>query len=290
VLLCTGGSAAVLIAAVLLCSAVSAGAHTQAPPRARVCAPACLPANSGAHWPTRMRLTLPRTAITLRGGGLAAAVALADHSGKAATLFGNMRVPASLLAGALLPLAFGFPMPPCKDEVLAQRLSMANTIIGTISLVAALLAVVYSSVAVNKLTETTPHLAESVSHLLMRDYEQYWLGTNVHFLLGLLGAVAMIGIRAGLLGGVLPAATAVSGILLMTSIVNRGIAIGDGSGVDGVKFGSHFGSLIMRYMFIVAQQAVREGGPLALASVILPTASVALALRRLFAPPSISSK
>ncbi|KAJ1635572.1 hypothetical protein T492DRAFT_965359 [Pavlovales sp. CCMP2436] len=245
VLLCTGGSAAVLIAAVLLCSAVSAGAHTQAPPRARVCAPACLPANSGAHWPTRMRLTLPRTAITLRGGGLAAAVALADHSGKAATLFGNMRVPASLLAGALLPLAFGFPMPPCKDEV---------------------------------------------SHLLMRDYEQYWLGTNVHFLLGLLGAVAMIGIRAGLLGGVLPAATAVSGILLMTSIVNRGIAIGDGSGVDGVKFGSHFGSLIMRYMFIVAQQAVREGGPLALASVILPTASVALALRRLFAPPSISSK
>ncbi|KAJ1639658.1 hypothetical protein T492DRAFT_856262 [Pavlovales sp. CCMP2436] len=43
-------------------------------------------------------------------------------------------------------------------------------------------------------------------------------------------------------------------------------------------------------MFVVAQQAVREGGPLALASIILPTASVALALRRLFAPPSIDSE
>jgi hypothetical protein len=104
--------------------------------------------------------------------------ALADHSGKASQLFGNMRMPAAFLASLILSLTFGMKLPSSKNEKNDRRYALLNTFVGTISLLSELNAIVQASVAVNKLTETLPAPAASVLALLQRDYQLAWLGTN----------------------------------------------------------------------------------------------------------------
>ena len=51
---------------------------------------------------------LTSSARSMGGGSeLSAAVALADYTGAAASLFNNMKTPASILAGAIVGLGFG---------------------------------------------------------------------------------------------------------------------------------------------------------------------------------------
>lgn len=161
--------------------------------------------------------------VSLRGGAGAAAVELAQHADRAAALFGNMRVPASIILGSIVPLTFAFELPKCGSEEANRRWHAVNLLLGTFSLLSELVAVMHSSIAVNKLTETAPALAPSVLALLRRDFELAWLGTNVHFFFGLLGIAAMVGLRAGLALGVLPAAATSSAVLLMMSVLNDGI-------------------------------------------------------------------
>jgi hypothetical protein len=184
---------------------------------------------------------------------------LADHTSGASVLFGNMRVPAAFMAGLLLSLTFAIQMSG------SEQVRKANTLLGVLSLLAELLAVVHSTVAVNKLIETRPLPSASVLALIQRDFERDWLGTNVHFLLGLLGAALMIGLRSyvalGPHWGVVTAAATISAVLLILSIVNDGISSGDGM-ADGVRFGADFTSVMVRYVRLLVAHARETGGPL----------------------------
>ena len=55
------------------------------------------------------------------------------------------------------------------------------------ALTSCIVTVTWSSVIVNQLTETQVAKAQSVWHLLVRDYELAWAGVNTHFFTGLLG-------------------------------------------------------------------------------------------------------
>lgn len=137
----------------------------------------------------------------------ASAAALKDYSGAAASLFNNMKTPASILAGAIIPLGFLSPLPqppahvaavakkgkkePEPDLVASIQKSLDRMLRKTYLLVtifsfgSELLAVIWSTVAVNQLTETVVAPAESVWALLRRDwYDLAWSATNSHFLLG----------------------------------------------------------------------------------------------------------
>jgi hypothetical protein len=69
---------------------------------------------------------------------MSSAVALKDYSGAAASLFNNMKTPASILAGAMVGLGFLSPLPnppaklafvsPAKGEKVGVRQQMATSI------------------------------------------------------------------------------------------------------------------------------------------------------------------
>lgn len=191
------------------------------------------------------------------------AAKLADHSAKAAALFSNMRVPAAFLAGAVIPLAFAIPLPKTDRPERDRLYYLTNLTLGVLAFASELLAVVYTTVACNKLTETVSAPSSTVFALLGRDHELAWLGTNVCFLLGVFAACAMVVLRAALMANgsfaPLPTSLVAVAMLLMTSHINQGIADGDGA---GSAFGTSFPSLLLRYGQLLAQQAASGTAPL----------------------------
>ena len=141
----------------------------------------------------------------------ASAAALKDYAPAAASLFNNMKTPASILAGAMIPLVFLSPLPQPPAHVAAvvpatkrgknkepeaplttaiqksldRMLRKTYLLVTIFSFGSELLAVIWSTVAVNQLTETVVAPAESVWALLKRDwYDLAWSATNSHFLFG----------------------------------------------------------------------------------------------------------
>lgn len=204
--------------------------------------------------------------------------ALQDFSGAASSLFGNLIGPASMIAGGLVPLGF-LAEKISGDGKNKNRLQTIYFLIAVFSLANELMAIMYATVASNKLTETVVAPAASVFALLQRDYELSWIGTNVHFMTGLFGFMAMIGIRAYAFlpkSIHLPAAgIAGSFFLAMLSVVNRGIAEGNR---QGQVFGCSIFSLMMRYVGLLFNQSFTRGHPLAILAGILGLGSTAWVL------------
>ena len=103
---------------------------------------------------------------------------------------------------------------------------------------------------------------DSCTHLIGRDYELEWIGTNLHFLGGLAGFGVMVGLRLWIsnppakgdgrmstVAKVVICWTAAT-ITMGMSIVNRGIAQGDGAGEN---FGANVGTLGIRYLQLLSQ-------------------------------------
>ena len=179
----------------------------------------------------------------------------ADYSAAAKALFGNVMSPAAMLTGGLVPLGFlAEPMPddgkPWKKK--ANRLYM---VLSVASLANELMAIMYATVASNKLTEAAVRPATSVFALIKRDYELPWIGTNLHFMLGMMGFVGMIMLRALCLFPVsfnsATAGLAFSALLGMMSIVNVGISEGDGR---GKKLGGNLVTLGFRYVSLLVKE------------------------------------
>lgn len=74
------------------------------------------------------------------------------------------------------------------------------------------------------------------------------------------------------------AGLAISGLLLMVSIVNRGVAAGGGKGSG---YGATVFSLIGHYVFLLTKRATTVGsmGPLEFSSIAIFTLSIAIAVR-----------
>ena len=123
------------------------------------------------------------------------ALAVKDYAPAAASLFNNMKTPASILAGAIVPLGFlaALPDPPDdKDNVpffhktMDRMLRKSYLLVTLFSFGSQLLAVMWATVAVNQLTETVVEPAASVWALLKRQdwLDLAWSATNSHFVLG----------------------------------------------------------------------------------------------------------
>jgi len=221
-------------------------------------------------------LAARRPELFIRGGD-------ADYRGEAQGLFGNLIGPATFLAGSLVPLGFLAPPLPGR-KTCHKRIRYAYSLLAVFSLCNEASAIVYATVASNKLTEIASAPAASVFDLIKRDYELSWIATNVHFLFGLFGFLSMIGVRALMcFPAQLNKATAgiaVSALLGMCSVVNRGVVAGDGS---GHMYGNSILTLVTRYIVLLVNQVQKSGGILAMASISLGVVSLALALHAVIA-------
>lgn len=109
-------------------------------------------------------------------------------------------------------------------------------------------------------------------HLLRRDYDLAWLGTNAHFVAGMFGFSYVIALRT-YLGHGGPVGRAVSSfalasLLLMVAIVNRGVSSGSG---DGMRYGTSVASLFSAYLQTLFRRATSRAtfGPLEVLSMLV---------------------
>jgi hypothetical protein len=238
---------------------------------------------SGRHCPTH----LPAAAAT--------ATATAQYASQALGLFNNMKLPASIIAGAIVPLGFIVPLQlesEPDDTQLERRVRKLYPLISSISLASELIAVMWGTIATNQLTERSIPPAKSVWHLIQRDFELEWMAVNSHFCIGMFGFLAMIGSRAyfatqkGLLGKSV-SGVAVSGLALMVSIVNRGVASGGGTDVSTgttVRVGANVVALFLRYITLLLGRAIslKTFGILELFSVSMLVLSIFTGLKAVF--------
>jgi hypothetical protein len=172
-----------------------------------------------------------------------------------------MNLPSSIIAGAIVPLGFVAPLQVESEpgeNIWEQRARRMYQVLSVVTLATELIAVMWATVASNQLTENTFAPANSVWHLIQRDFELEWAAVNTHFVIGMLGFLGMIGIRSyfvakkALLGGA-TLGVALSSLALMVSIVNRGVAAGGGK---GRRFGGTVLSLAQRYTTLLLARAL----------------------------------
>jgi hypothetical protein len=205
-----------------------------------------------------------------------------DCAQEAAELFDNMRVPAALVAGSIVPLvSFAGPRLDLSDPPGTAFAKQLHFFVAMASLLSALLAVMYATVSFNSLTETHPPPAESVAEVLQRDYELAWLGCNVCFYLGLFGLAFTCAINGYIaLGPRIVKATAYllgSTILLMTSVINGAV---DQEGVLALSwgferwFGESILALVARYVRLLLRTAwyggIRRQGRFGVSAMLAP--------------------
>jgi hypothetical protein len=130
-----------------------------------------------------LAFTPPKSSLALRvrGGGnyFTPAAAVADYSGAVASLFDNMRAPAALIGGSLVPLGMlGAPPASKNDSPTVRALKKAYLVTAILAICGEITAVVYATIVINKLAETAVAPATSVVALIARDYELEWIGAR----------------------------------------------------------------------------------------------------------------
>lgn len=120
---------------------------------------------------------------------------LKDFRGEASNLFGNIRIPAALFAGASTGASFAMPLAAAEGF----RLAMVKRLYALLMMAAlssAIVAVVVSTLTVGSLlTQVTPK-TYSVNELIRKHYDLEWASTRFHFLSGVLYFIVGIGLRA----------------------------------------------------------------------------------------------
>jgi hypothetical protein len=189
---------------------------------------------------------------------------LKDYSSAVVGLFNNMRTPAALISGSIVPL--GIMTAPTIQESDSRKLKVMKTlyiVLSVTSLLSEILAVTYASIAINKLVEVPQPATTGVAELIEQNHELAWVGTNIHFLFGMMGFALIVGLRVyfsfGERVGNLAIGWSVAAFLQALSIVNAGIAMGHGDEGDmQSRFASNFFFLNIRYIQLVAVHA--QGG------------------------------
>ncbi|KAL3921127.1 MAG: hypothetical protein SGILL_002914 [Bacillariaceae sp.] len=213
------------------------------------------------------------------------AAALADHSAAAVGLFNNMRVPAALIAGSLVPIGIlsAPQIDEKKDSKVTKLAKKANILLAGISLLNEILAVTYSSIAINKLVEIAAPPTTGVAELIAQTHLLAWVGTNVHFLLGLTGFALVVGAKAyfGGFGSKVGRAAmgwSVAVFLQAVSIINRGISMGAMD--ESARFASNLFTLVAKYIKLLVKSA--KGGVFASAAILVGFYSIVATFQALF--------
>lgn len=239
-----------------------------------------------------------RTSVRLR-------TSLVDYSPAATALFENMKTPASILAAGMISIGFlaPFQLPESVEgqPKMVRRIELLKRAYITVTLISfcsELLAVMWATVAVNQLTERVVAPSESVWDLLQRDCDLSWAAVNSHFVVGLVGFMYMVGIRGYIMllaaeaSEALIAATlagVAAALLLMVSVVNRGVEAGGG---EGIGYGATVLDLFAHYVTLLYERAVsvESFGPLELSAIILELVSIACALYAVLSPGVVGTR
>ncbi len=232
-------------------------------------------------------VTFPQQICSLSiSSAASAAISLKDHSSTASSLFNNMRTPAALIGGAIVPLGI-LSAPPLQEDdgSVVRLLKKGNMLLAIASLLSEILAITYSTVAINKLAEVTFPPTSGVSDLISSHFELAWIGTNVHFLLGMFGFGLLVGTKAyftygGKLGKI-AGSWSFAAFLQCTSIVNNGISMGQGNiddlGFHGSRYANNLLSLCLKYIQIIFSTA--RTGPLPLLAIMLTLYSIVASMQ-----------
>lgn len=220
---------------------------------------------------------------------------LADYAPVATSLFNNMKLPAAVVTAGMISLGFATTFPelprqrsdnqqtyPPKLRARCEAIKRLHIVVALISVTSELIVVMWAAVEVNQLTERQYGLSNSVWELIQRDCDLAWSAVNSHFVLGIIGFVTMLALRAYVMLLAAEASTALmtaastgtgAALCLMISIVNRGVESGGG---DGLRYGNTILDLFQHYVMLLAQAATDEisPGPLQLLAIILETISL----------------
>ena len=205
---------------------------------------------------------------------------LADYAPAATSLFNNMKLPAAVVTAGMISLGFATSFPELPRETpdnkhiftpklrdRCEAMKRLHIVVALIAVTSELLVVLWAAVEVNQLTEKQYALAASVWDLIARDCDLAWSAVNTHFVLGIIGFVVMLTLRAYvmLLSAeaspelMIGASTGTgSALCLMISIVNRGVESG-GGGTD--RYGATMFDLFGHYAVLLTQTATNEASP-----------------------------
>jgi len=117
-----------------------------------------------------------------------AVTAYRDFSSVAAVSFNNVRIPATLIAGATVPLGIiSAPQIKEDDTKTARLFKKFNMLLAIVTLINEVLSMAYSTVAINKISQHAYPPLANVSELITRYLLLEWMGAGVHFVVGVLG-------------------------------------------------------------------------------------------------------
>lgn len=221
----------------------------------------------------------------------------ADFTPLATSLFNNMKLPAAVVTAGMISLGFatGFPVLPedtferqysPKLRKRCESLRRLHIVLALVSVTSELIAVLWAAVEVNQLTERTFLPAPSVWGLIQRDCDLAWSAVNSHFVIGIIGFVAMLWTRAYVMLLAAEASSAVmiaaqsgtaAALCLMISIVNRGVQMGGG---EGIGYGKTILDLLQHYSVLLFQCATDADSPgaLELSAIILEATSLSFSV------------
>lgn len=239
-----------------------------------------------------------KTKLELAPGSEAATglVVLADYTPAATSLFNNMKLPAAVVTAGMISLGFATSFPelprvspsnqreyPDQLRERCESLKRLHIVVSLIAVTSELIVVLWAAVEVNQLTEKQYELATSVWDLIQRDCDLAWSAVNSHFILGIIGFVTMLALRAYVMLLAAEASTALmtaastgtgAALCLVISIVNRGVESGGG---DGYRYGSTILDLFRHYAALLSKAATASAspGPLQLSAIVLEFISLA---------------
>jgi len=182
-----------------------------------------------------------------------------------------MRLSASILGGSILGL--GVSSAPKVEE--SDSRSM-NLLLGITSFLNEIVAITYSSIAINKLLEVTTHkLSDSLTNCVRASLQTGLVGYERSVFFGLFGFGLLIGSKASFLYGRkignIAACWSIAATLQCLSIVNQGIAVGGGSGRISDSSGSNIMYLTIEYTRLLLSNAWNNGATLSILAISLTT-------------------
>jgi hypothetical protein len=206
---------------------------------------------------------------------------LADFSAEGINIFDNIRTPAALVAAACLDLAFALEVDETKDTRRMRVMKRMNVFLGYASIASEIIAVIFATNAINRLTEhagTSETMATSLVELLTGSlFVQFWLGVYIHYITGIIGMLGMVAFRAWSLMGEkytwhVSSVTIAIGLRLLSGI-NRGVVVTEFGGGPG---GSNFLYLVLHYLKVTFASAWKHRRIADLTSIVFATAGTFL--------------
>ncbi|CAB9496768.1 expressed unknown protein [Seminavis robusta] len=186
-----------------------------------------------------------------------------DFSGEAATLFGGIRIPAALFAGASAGAAFAMPISATASEGLKVGLvKRIYALLMMATLTSQIIAIVVGTVASSALANKCPFVkTASVSEFLNANYPLEWAACRFHFLSGVLLFVLGVGMRAWITVACPVFAKASLGAVITTSLLCVAFVQDLYERIDGFTGCGQvdsFYNLPIRYLRLLAQKALKK--------------------------------